>query len=123
MENEEVINTNNKNLKDFIFDDAEELNKGEYLGTFRWKKGLTFPKLLFEYDRLDHSYNQISKWAEFIDKRVNFDIAPHMMDAMSYPLTIVNSLIELQKIYLNFSLIYEKSINLIFIGSSQKCEE
>jgi len=116
-------NTNNNNLNDFIQDDEEELSSGEYLGTFRWKKKLSFPKLIFVNDRLDQSYYGINKWADFFEKRINFEVEPHIIDALSYPLTIINSLLELQKVYLNFSLIYEKTINLIFIGASKKCEE
>ena len=116
-------NTNNNNLNEFIQDDEEELSSGEYLGTFRWKKKLSFPKLIFVNDRLDQSYYGINKWADFFEKRINFEVEPHIIDALSYPLTIINSLLELQKVYLNFSLIYEKTINLIFIGASKKCEE
>lgn len=121
MNNEEQKEAND--IKDLICDDEEQLSQGEYLGTFRWKKKLSFPKLSFPFESLDKNYGQINKWADFIEKRVNFDLEPHVVDALSYPLTVTNGLNDLQKIYTNCSLLYEKSINIIFIGSSQKCEE
>jgi hypothetical protein len=120
---DDIVQKDANDIKDLICDDEEQLSQGEYLGTFRWKKKLSFPKLSFPFENLDKNYRLINTWADFIEKRVNFDLEPHLVDALSYPLSVINSLNDLQKVYTNCSLLYEKTINIVFIGSSQKCEE
>lgn len=117
---------NSETYKDQLYNEDEEMSSTEYLGTFRWKKSLKFP-MLKSYSNIGEiiNYSQNKKWADFLEQRLSFEIEPYIVDALSYPMSIINSIDSLKnKISSNSSLKFfkEKNINLIIIGSSHKAE-
>jgi hypothetical protein len=93
--------------------DQEEYSSKEYLGTFRWKKSLKFRQLsekLFPYP--------ISKWSDYIDQRLDFEFEPFIVDALSYPLTIISALDNIK----DKLKVYDNTINIILLGTAAKAE-
>ena len=110
----------NLNYADDIIDENEELKSKEYLGTFRWKRNLKFPKL----SDIPIDYCEISNWSEYLNRRINFDIEPFIVDALSYPMSIVYSLEFLRKNEKHFQyLTHSTLINVVIMGASNKVEE
>jgi len=102
-------------------DEEEELEAQEYLGTFRWKRSFKFI-LLPQTKMYDYSSNNIDNWNQYLQNRVDedFQIEPHIIDALSYPLSIIHGLKYLKsENKLNLS---DKVFNIILIGVSQKAE-
>jgi hypothetical protein len=99
--------------KNDIINEQDELNSQEYLGTFRWKFFLQFPKLtsnLYPYP--------ITKWADYIGSRLDFEFEPYIVDALSYPLSIIHALHSIK----DDITVVDNTINLILIGTSAKAE-
>lgn len=103
-----------------IVDDEDELDSNQYLGTFRWKKNYSFPilslpKTLFYSKPLDN-------WNNFITNRFpeNFEIEPHIIDALSFPISVISGLQVLkEENKLNLS---DSQFNIILMGVAQKAE-
>jgi hypothetical protein len=113
-------NLNKKsNYADDILEESEEINSREYLGTFRWKRSLKFPKL----KEISFPIRSITKWGEYLENRIDFEIEPYIVDALSYPMSVIYILDFLQKNEKCFKLLKEKKINLILVGVSNKVEE
>jgi len=107
------------NYSDDILDESEEINSREYLGTFRWKRSLKFPKL----KEISFPISSITKWSEYLENRIDFQIEPYIVDALSYPMSVVYILNYLQNNEKSFKLLKEKKINIILVGVSNKVEE
>lgn len=134
--------TNNNNIDD-------ECNTNEYLGTFRWKN-IKFEQLnkvdllkLNNKDTIDKLINSFTLgWKEYLDYRFpnnnSASVTPYFIDALSYPMSIIQIINDLNSNYTkyNFNLlkdISEKLIsyntnnsvvfNIILIGASKKTEE
>jgi hypothetical protein len=107
-----------------MIDEDEEINKKEYLGTFRWKKSLTFPKLTKPLE--DFNFMKFSKWSEYFESRVdlNFQFEPHIIDALSYPLSIIYGIEKLKEVLNSFTekFFKERILNIVLIGVSKKTE-
>lgn len=103
-----------------IIDDEEELDSNQYLGTFRWKKSFKFP-ILPSIKPLFYS-NQIKNWNDFIEGRLsqNFEIEPHIIDALSFPISVISGLQELKNE--NKLILSDSQFNIILMGVSQKAE-
>jgi hypothetical protein len=119
---------NSEFYKDQLYNEEEEMSSKEYLGTFRWKKSLKFP-MLKSYSNIGEivNYSQNKKWADFLEKRLSFEIEPYIVDALSYPMSIINSLDSLKNKIMNenstnLKFFKEKNLNLIIIGASHKAE-
>lgn len=109
-----------KTYESSLIDNEEELNTNEYLGTFRWNKSLSFPKLKLPDNVLD--YSKLDKWGEYLENRIDFEIEPYIVDALSYPLSVIYAIETYQKNNINLNIIKEKVINIILIGTAQKTE-
>lgn len=112
------MNNNESKINELIELDANLDNK-EYLGTFRWKKGLTLTKL---NSNLIYDYDSLTEWKDYISKRIDFEVFPYIIDALSYPLSIIYALENIRKTNSMFALQDESIINLVIMGVSQKAE-
>jgi hypothetical protein len=113
----------NNAYKDDLIGEEEEMNSKEYLGTFRWKRSLKFPALTID-KQYDYFSNLIG-WGSYLDLRTNFEVEPYIVDALSYPMSIVHAIENLRCSYVDsikFFLLREKNLNLIVMGASTKAE-
>ncbi len=102
-------------------DEEDELEQQEYLGTFRWRRSYNFP-LLTQSKSFSYASNKLSNWNQFLQERLDedFQVEPHIIDALSYPLSIIYGLQNLKsENKLNFS---DKVFNIVLMGVSQKAE-
>ena len=114
-------NTSKSSYETGFQDEEDELEQQEYLGTFRWKRSYKFP-LLPQNKNFSYVTNNIPNWKEFLQERLDeeFLVEPHVIDALSYPLSIIHGLRILKsENKLNLS---DKVFNIILIGVSQKAE-
>lgn len=125
METKQINESTNNNIlsayESGFQDEEDELEQHEYLGTFRWKRSYKFP-LLPQNKNFSYSSTNISNWKEFLQERFNedFQVEPHVIDALSYPLSIIHGLKVLKsENKLNLS---DKVFNIILMGVSQKAE-
>ncbi len=101
-------------------DEDEELEAQEYLGTFRWKRSYKFPLLPNKF--IDYYSKDLTNWKDFIQERLDeqIHVEPHVIDGLSYPLSIIYGLQSLKsENKLNLS---DKFFNIILMGVSQKSE-
>ena len=117
-------NENEKELHENLIPENEELQSKEYLGTFRWKRSLKFPLL----PPITHpiSYKKLQKWTDYINNRIEANqFEPYVIDALSYPLSIIysiNSVINLEEYIEEDDIKSENVINVILLGASNKTE-
>lgn len=106
--------------KEGFLKEEEELDTNEYLGTFRWKKSYTFPLLALN-GKFDYR-KPLTNWKDYLESRLDQDFAvePHIIDALSYPLSIIYGLQILKSE--NKLNLTDKVFNLILLGISQKAE-
>jgi hypothetical protein len=121
-------NKNDPNLhdspyKDDLIGEDQELNNKEYLGTFRWKRSLKFPAL--NSDKQFDYFSNLIGWGNYLEQRINFEVEPYIIDALSYPMSIIHA-IENIKGYnpciIKPFLTREKTLNLVVMGASSKAE-
>ena len=122
----------------------EELQRNEYLGTFRWKN-VNFHKLIpFTKNEILLKHKEISSiftesWKEYLNFRTfDLEIEPKIIDALSFPLSVIqiidyiytniNSFKDILKVISNniknnIIIPSKTTFNIILIGSANKTEE
>lgn len=86
--------TLSKTATNELIPEQEELSSKEYLGTFRWKRSWKFP--LLPQIQKPILYSSLNKWADYINIRLTQkEFEPYVIDALSYPLSIIYSLNQL----------------------------
>lgn len=114
-------------MENNLIPEQEEITRNEYLGTFRWKRDLKFPVLTKYANTSETFYQDINKWSDYINKRLTQStFEPYIIDALSYPLSIIYSIESLLK---NFNDILnkdnikeEQNFNIVILGAANKTE-
>lgn len=105
-------------IKDHLENEEDEMKEKAYLGTFRWKRTLQFPLL---GNTTVMTYDKLSKWSDYINQRLTFQFEPYIVDALSYPMSIIYALnCVFQTKQTDLSTMSE--VNIIILGASSKTE-
>lgn len=120
MENETA---KSMSIKSDLIPESDEMQSKEYLGTFRWKRSLKFPILPKITKPIN--YLTISKWSDFINSRLaENQFEPYVIDALSYPLSIITSLNDVisKEILSADTFESQDEVNVVILGASSKTE-
>eukprot|EP00742_Colponemidia_sp_Colp-10_P008361 GILJ01009055.1.p1 GENE.GILJ01009055.1~~GILJ01009055.1.p1 ORF type:complete len:363 (+),score=28.28 GILJ01009055.1:37-1125(+) len=97
-----------------------QTNTGECVGTFRWAKGQQMKSL----PAFPSSPPELADWKTFVNWRFStsesdeINLEPAMLDALSYPLSLVFALKKL-----NYTADLAQIVNIAILGATAKAEE
>lgn len=105
-------------IKDDLANEEDEMKEKAYLGTFRWKRSLQFPLLS---NTTVMTYDTLTKWSDYINQRLTFQFEPYIVDALSYPMSIIYALNHSFKTK-QTDLANIEEVNIVILGASSKTE-